>query len=191
MRKGFHTRGYVSTYLPLVPLICASELGHYWFRWRRVACSMPSHYMNQYWLIINWIHRNKLQWHSNQNTKRFVHENAFENADWKWRPCCFGLSVLITAQTEPWRLRSVFMHTIRSLLDAIDIGSIALLTFGIKHNFVLNFFITEKLMTYLSYPETHESIKAKCNNTARTIRMHLCTRIWHSPSEPSCTLFSL
>ena len=31
---------------------------HHWFRWRLVAWPAPSHYLNQSWNIINWIHRN-------------------------------------------------------------------------------------------------------------------------------------
>ena len=41
--------------------------------------SVPSHYLNQCWFIINWTRRNKLQWNFNQNTKVFIHENASEN----------------------------------------------------------------------------------------------------------------
>ena len=45
---------------------------------------MPSHYLNQYWVIINWTLRNKLQWksnllNSNQNRKFFIQDNASEN----------------------------------------------------------------------------------------------------------------
>ena len=40
---------------------------------------MPSHYLNQSWIIVNWILRNKSQWNSNQSTKLFIHKNAFEN----------------------------------------------------------------------------------------------------------------
>ena len=37
------------------------ELGHHWLKWCRVACVVPNHYLNQWWLIVNWILRNKLQ----------------------------------------------------------------------------------------------------------------------------------
>ena len=37
------------------------------------------HYLIQYWRIVKWTLRNKLQWHSNRNTKLFIHENAFVN----------------------------------------------------------------------------------------------------------------
>ena len=36
--------------------------------------------LRQYWVIVNWTLRNKLKWHLNQNTKLFIHVNAFENA---------------------------------------------------------------------------------------------------------------
>ena len=31
------------------------------------------------WVIVNWTLRNKLQWNFNQNTKLFIHGNAYEN----------------------------------------------------------------------------------------------------------------
>ena len=67
------------THLPPVPHICVEELGQRCFRQWFVACSAPSHYLNQCWLIVNRSLRNKLQWTSNRNTKLFIHENAFEN----------------------------------------------------------------------------------------------------------------
>ena len=65
------------THLPLVPHICVIELDQHWSRWWLVAFSAPSHYLNQYWTIVNWTLRSKLQW--NQNAKLFIHENAYEN----------------------------------------------------------------------------------------------------------------
>ena len=52
-----------------------SELVQIWL----VDYSAPSHHLKQYWLIVNWTLRNKLQWNFNQNIKLFVHENASEN----------------------------------------------------------------------------------------------------------------
>ena len=34
----------------------------------------PSHYLNQWWIIVNWTHRNKLQLYLNQKTRLFIHE---------------------------------------------------------------------------------------------------------------------
>ena len=67
------------THLPLVPHICVGELGQHWFRQRLVACSAPSHYLNQCCLIVNWPFRNKLRWNYYQNIKLSIHENASEN----------------------------------------------------------------------------------------------------------------
>ena len=69
----------VKTHLPLVPDICVSESGQHWFRYGLVAYSAPSHYLNQFWILVNWTLRNKLRWNFNQNTKLYIHENASEN----------------------------------------------------------------------------------------------------------------
>ena len=45
---------------------------------RHVAYSVPSHYLNQCWVIVNWTLRNNFQWNFNQNTYIFIHENASE-----------------------------------------------------------------------------------------------------------------
>ena len=39
---------------------------------------MPSHYLNQCWVIVNWTLRNKLQWNLSRNTKVFIDKNAFK-----------------------------------------------------------------------------------------------------------------
>ena len=61
--------------------ICVCELGQYWFRLWLTTCWAPSHYLNQFWLIINWDLRNK-------NPVKFelkykiCHSYKFI---WKWR----------------------------------------------------------------------------------------------------------
>ena len=35
---------------------------------------------NQYWLVLNWTHRNKFYWKLNQDAMIFIQENEFENA---------------------------------------------------------------------------------------------------------------
>ena len=44
-----------------------------------VAWSAPSHYLKQYWNIVNWTLRNKIQWNLNRNSHIFIHKNGFEN----------------------------------------------------------------------------------------------------------------
>ena len=77
---------------PPVPHICVSELGQRWFRQWLVACSAPSHYLDQCWVIVNCILRNKPQW--NQNTKLFIHKMHLKISSAKWQPFCLGLNVL-------------------------------------------------------------------------------------------------
>ena len=62
---------------PLVPHICVSGSALA----QIMACRLfgASYYLNQCWNIVNWTLRNKLQLIFNQNTKLFIHENAFEN----------------------------------------------------------------------------------------------------------------
>ena len=57
------------THLPLVSFVCVNELGrHRVMAWR---CSVPSHYLNQCWLIVNWTPGNKVQWTLNRNSVIF------------------------------------------------------------------------------------------------------------------------
>ena len=72
-------RGNNLTHLSLVPNICNSLLVQHCFSEWLVTCLVPSHYLNQWWRIVNRSFRNKLQWNSNQNIKLFIDENAFEN----------------------------------------------------------------------------------------------------------------
>ena len=67
------------THLHLVPHICVSELYQHWFRQWLVACSAPSHSLNQCWGIVNWTIGNKLQWNSIKNSNILIQENAFED----------------------------------------------------------------------------------------------------------------
>ena len=63
------------TYLPLVSHICVIESGQYCFK----KNSAPSHYLNQCWIIFNWIPRNIFQRNINQNSIIFIQGNANEN----------------------------------------------------------------------------------------------------------------
>ena len=55
---------------------------------------MPSHYLNQWWNIVNWTLKNKLQWNLNWNSYIFNKENAIEMLSTQWLPFCLGLNVL-------------------------------------------------------------------------------------------------
>ena len=59
---------------------------------------MPSYYLNQCWLIVNWTIINKLQWNFRWNSHFFIGKNAFENAAAKRQPFCLGLNVLKSSE---------------------------------------------------------------------------------------------
>ena len=73
-----------------MPQLCVSELGQHWFRLWLVAYSAPSHYLNQCWIIVKWIPRNKVQLNFNQNTKFSSTKMHPQISSVKWRPFCPG-----------------------------------------------------------------------------------------------------
>ena len=77
------------SHLPLVPHICVTELALYWFRWWLVAYSVPSHYLNQCLVIVNWNLRNKLQWNIVKN-QIISFKKMHLKMSVKWRPFCPG-----------------------------------------------------------------------------------------------------
>ena len=84
-------------HLPLVPQICVSEWGQHWFRKWLVTYSVPNHYLNQCWIIINSTLRNTLQWNFNQNTHFLIHKNSSENV------VCEMAAILSRARrVNPW-----------------------------------------------------------------------------------------
>ena len=61
-----------------------------------------SHYLNQWWNIVNWNLTNKPQWNLNRNSYIFIQENAFENVICEMtailsQPQCVKLDQVITA----------------------------------------------------------------------------------------------
>ena len=82
------------THCGLMTTYGVPELGHHWLRSRAVSYSTPSHYLNQCWLIINWILRNNWKSNLNQNELVFCQENAFENGISKISTICSSHIVL-------------------------------------------------------------------------------------------------
>ena len=88
----------VLTHWGRVTHICVGDktiiiMDYYWL-WL-VAWLMPSHHLNQWWDIVNWTLRNKLQWNFNRNSYIFI-KNAFESVVCKIsailsRPQCVNL----------------------------------------------------------------------------------------------------
>ena len=76
---------------------------------------LPSHYLNQCWIIVNPKLRNKLQWNINQNTKIFIHENVCEITVFEMAVICPGGEELIKAAygrriwKHPWTVYSWYI----------------------------------------------------------------------------------
>ena len=80
--KCCHSKTYVTTLL----WSTVHSRNFYLTHWGRVthkcwlvACSAPSHYLNQCWNIVSLTLKNKLQWNVNRNSNIFIHENECEN----------------------------------------------------------------------------------------------------------------
>ena len=55
---------------------------------------VTSHYLNQWWNIVNRTLGNKLQWNLNRNLYILIQGNALQNVVWKWRPFCLSFNEL-------------------------------------------------------------------------------------------------
>ena len=60
-----------------------------------VAWTVPSHYVNQCWNMVNVTLRNKVLWNINRNSNAFCDENGFENVVCEISTIYLGLNVLI------------------------------------------------------------------------------------------------
>ena len=58
--------------------------------------SVPSLYLNQWWIIVNWMLSNKFQLNSNWNASSLVEENVFENV------VCNMVAILFMPHMSPW-----------------------------------------------------------------------------------------
>ena len=141
-------------------------INQHWFRYCLVAWSAPSHYRNQWWNIINWNLRNKLQWNLKRNSYIFIQDNAFENVVWKmaailprpqWvkdikvvRPWnCFifilGMSILLRRHfiyTRPSGYATIFV----AYLLHIGHDSCLQCMLGMRHLHPLPFYLQNKSM---------------------------------------------
>ena len=83
----------ILTHPPLVLQICVSEWSQHRFRWWLVTYLVPSHYLNQYCVIVNWTLRNKLQWIKIQNFS-FI-KMRWKMSSVKWQLFCPGLTLQV------------------------------------------------------------------------------------------------
>ena len=75
-----------------------------------------SHYLNQWWDIVNWTLRNKLQWNFNRNSNIFIQENVFECVVCEMaailsRPQCVNQEPLPEAKMTQWTKTYCIYHS--------------------------------------------------------------------------------
>ena len=107
----------------------------------KVTRSVPSHYLNQCWNIVNWTLRNKLKWNLNRNSYISIQENAFKIV-WKMaiilsRPQCVML--IHACKTGPrrqcqeaWNQRAGYWHIFLKWYIIIIIGTTQISSWNIK-----------------------------------------------------------
>ena len=85
------------------------KTNHHWFRHWLVAWTAPSHFLNQFWNIVNWNLRNKLQWNLNRTSYIFIQENAFKKcmSSRIWRPFCLGINVFLVLSMQQLIIRII------------------------------------------------------------------------------------
>ena len=66
---------------------------------------VPSHYLHQCWIIVNWTSRNKFHWNFKQNNVAFIHEKHLKMSSAKWQPFCLSLNV----STKAWGTEEEFV----------------------------------------------------------------------------------
>ena len=71
-----------------------------------ISWSAPSHYLNQYWNIVNLTLRNKLQWNVNWNSYFFIQRNACENV------VCKKAAILSWPQCVNYHCPKVAWHNV-------------------------------------------------------------------------------
>ena len=72
-----------------VMLHSIEELGYHWLRF--VACSVPWHYLNRCWLVVNWRLGNKFTWQFNTDLHIFIKKKKkhLKMSSAKWPPFLF------------------------------------------------------------------------------------------------------
>ena len=95
-----------------------AAVNYHWFRQWLVAWATPSHYLNQYWNVVNWTLRNKFQRNLNRHSYTFMLENAFGNG------VCDLTSIL--PRLQYFKVQIDFIHIFQDYCT--EIGEIKLYT---------------------------------------------------------------
>ena len=93
-------RSILLTHWGRVTQIYVSKLTNIGFRKWLGAWTAPSHYLNQWWNIVNWTLTNKLQWIFNRNSYIFIQKDALENV----------VSEMASILSQPHCVKDILRH---------------------------------------------------------------------------------
>ena len=90
IRKSHKMKYFINSSPPSTACMCRWTSSAFFRQWLG-ACSAPSHYLNQCWLIVNWTLRNKRRWNSNLNTKLFIQKMHLKMSSARTAVICWTL----------------------------------------------------------------------------------------------------
>ena len=109
---------------------------------------MPSHYLNQWCIIVSWTLRNKPQWNLNQNSHVFIQEMHLKNVVWKLAAIFASASTYARRQVISYVTKaSACKHTFHThhwhrLLEILPISFVNdnIASVSKVHRFIVNMF---------------------------------------------------
>ena len=87
--------------------------------------AVPSHYLNQCWLIVNWTPENSFHWNINQSKTNSIQENVLEDVVWKTAVILFlpqRVKSLWYNLCHPLRLKLSSPHHVLTVDDPVYFG---------------------------------------------------------------------
>ena len=106
----------------------------------------------QWWDIVNWTPRNKLQWNVNQNSYIFIQENTFKNVVWKIaailsQPQCVNMAqfscgqyIVISSSFEEITVNT--SSAFSAFTSQTHVGDVQIIIVNIKiHKLIQDFFL--------------------------------------------------
>ena len=114
--------------------------------------SVPGHYLNKCWVVVNWTLRNKLRWNFNHNTKRFIHEIASENIVWEMG------AILSRARWDNLKLFYIYIYIY--VCKACDTRMLLTMTDALYHVFVQQIFSVSKQLIFAVHFTTRTLISS-------------------------------
>ena len=122
------------------------------------ACKVTSHHLNRFCLIVNWTHRNNLQWNFNLNTcaKIFIKTMQLKMSSANWQPFFPGFNVL----NDCWKFRNAYSDAIMNSWPPTLITALVCHVFDLNSNSETKLQIFYRIGHIRSLYRDHENLNA-------------------------------